>query len=70
MWSKTLMKFICLGNWEDVNSDPTILYEDYVNEGQNVIACGMVNDADNIAEVVEDHQDEYGLAVSGDEEDK
>ncbi|GBM92333.1 hypothetical protein AVEN_40994-1 [Araneus ventricosus] len=55
-------------NWEDVISDASILYEDYVNVDQNVVVCGESTDADIIAQLAVNNQAESGL--SEDEEDK
>lgn len=38
-------------NWEYVNFDILILYEDYVNMDKNVVICGVSTDVDNIAQV-------------------
>ncbi len=58
---------MAVDNWKDVNSDPLILYEDYVNVDKNVVVCGETTDADIImAELAENNQAEDGL--SGDEE--
>ena len=35
--------------WEDINSDPAILYEDFLNEDQNVTLWGEMSDADMTA---------------------
>lgn len=60
---------LAVHNLEDIHSDPTILYEDYVNVDQNVVVCRIATDADIIAKLVENNQDKDGL-VSGDEENK
>ncbi len=53
---------MAVNNWEDVNSDPLILYEDYVNVDQNVVVCDETTDADIIAELAENNnQAEDGL---------
>ncbi|GBN78215.1 hypothetical protein AVEN_45096-1 [Araneus ventricosus] len=59
---------LAVDNWEDVHSDPSILYEDYVNVDQNVVVCDESTDADIIARLAVNSQAENGL--SGDEEDK
>ncbi|GBM79002.1 hypothetical protein AVEN_227230-1 [Araneus ventricosus] len=39
---------LAVDNWEDVNSDPSILYEDLVNVDQNVVVCDKSTDEDII----------------------
>ncbi|GBM78913.1 hypothetical protein AVEN_99387-1 [Araneus ventricosus] len=42
---------LAVDNWEYVNSDPSILYKDYVSVDQNVVECGESTDADIIAKL-------------------
>ncbi|GBL85197.1 hypothetical protein AVEN_222688-1 [Araneus ventricosus] len=47
---------MAVDNWEDVNSDASILYEDYVNVDQNVVVCHESTDADIIAQLAVNNQ--------------
>ena len=42
--------------WNDINSDPSIFYEDYVNVSQNVSVCGEMSDEDMIVQLKESKQ--------------
>ena len=45
---------------EDINSDLSILHEDYDNVDQNVTMCGEMSDVDIIAQLKENNQTEDG----------
>ena len=60
--------YTSFGENHDINSDPSILDEDYVNMDQNVAVCGEMSDVDTIAQLKENNQAEVGLC--GEEENK
>ena len=47
---------------ESINSDPSILYEDYFNMDQNNAVRGEMSDAEIIAQIKENNQAEDGLS--------
>ena len=57
---------LAVNYWEDINSDLTILYEDYLNKGQNATVCGKMSEANIIAQLSKNNQAENDL--SGEEE--
>ncbi|UYV78371.1 K02A2.6-like [Cordylochernes scorpioides] len=56
--------------WEDVISNPTILYDDFLNVDDDVAVCGEITDADIIAEVLNHNiEKQDGDEASGDEDE-
>ncbi|UYV75425.1 hypothetical protein LAZ67_13000218 [Cordylochernes scorpioides] len=56
--------------WEDVISNPTISYDDFLNVDDDVAVCGEITDADIIAEVLNHNiEKQDGDEASGDEDE-
>ncbi|UYV68882.1 hypothetical protein LAZ67_6001450 [Cordylochernes scorpioides] len=56
--------------WEDVISNPTISYDDFLNMDDDVAVCGEITDADIIAEVLNHNiEKQDGDEASGDEDE-
>lgn len=53
-------------DWNDVITNPAISYEDFVNVDEDVAVCGEMTDADIIADVMNEKQND-GDNASGDE---
>ena len=47
---------------KDINSHPSILYEDYVNVDQNEAACEDINNEDNIIQLKDNNWVEDDLS--------
>ncbi|UYV77601.1 hypothetical protein LAZ67_15001684 [Cordylochernes scorpioides] len=59
-----------LDGWEDVISNPTISYDDFLNVDDDVAVCGEITDADIIAEVLNHNiEKQDGDEASGDEDE-
>ncbi|UYV84636.1 hypothetical protein LAZ67_X002928 [Cordylochernes scorpioides] len=56
--------------WEDVISNPTISYDDFLNVDDDVAVCGEITDADIIAEVLNHNiEKQDGDEASGDKDE-
>ncbi|UYV69058.1 hypothetical protein LAZ67_6002200 [Cordylochernes scorpioides] len=56
--------------WDDVISNPTISYNDFLNADDDVAVCGEITDADIIAEVLNHNiEKQDGDEASGDEDE-
>ncbi|UYV69059.1 hypothetical protein LAZ67_6002201 [Cordylochernes scorpioides] len=56
--------------WDDVISNPTISYDDFLNADDDVAVCGEITDADIIAEVLNHNNEKQdGDEASGDEDE-
>lgn len=58
---------VSVNDWNDVNSDPAISFEDFVGVDEDVAVCGEISDAEIINEVINNGEKQDGDESSGDE---